>query len=234
MCRFVHNNKIVLFCCPDDQRKRHYSSTRVYWTRWPLYTSLGPYCWTDFSVQREESHSWASPWKIHLCGWHNESRTQQINTAPSCWLSPTQKKKRDPAPSYNVALMATIFSLFYKFDSFSLCWISRRLCRLYTGGVCVYTHRPYKRWVRLTDSLFFFIFFGGDPFKLAQKRLFDSRQRKGSTLSVKIYRTLHTEGTERERERGAPCVPIYLNSAAHNWHNVPVWKTMNSPTLFSS
>jgi hypothetical protein len=238
MCRFAHNNKIVLFCCLDGQRKRHYSSTRVYWTRWPLYTSLGPYCWTYFFCSERKSliHGQARERFTYV----GDTMRVGLNksTRPPLVVGFLPRKKGDTAVTNNVAFMTTIFlflSIWFFFLSVEF-FDSDDYAGCIRGSVCVYTHTGHTSGEFAWPIPFFFFFFGGDPFKLAQKRLFDSRQRKGSTLSVKMYRTLHTQREHRdgEREREAPCVPIYLNSAAHNWHNVPVWKTMNSPTLFSS
>lgn len=165
-----------------------------------------------FLFREKSSHSWASPWKIYLCGWHNESRTQQINTAPSCcWLSPTQKKETQPWPTMS-PLWLRFFSS-YQFDSFFLSvefFDSDDYAGCIRGSVCVYTHTGHTSSEFAWPIPFFFFFFGGDPFKLAQKRLFDSRQRKGSTLSVKMYRTLHTQREHRdgERERSAVCAHL--------------------------
>lgn len=135
------------------------------------------------------------------------------STRPPLVVGFLPRKKGDTAMTNNVAFMTTIFlflSIWFFFLSVEF-FDSDDYAGCVRGSVCVYTHRPYKRRVRLTDSLFFFFFFGGDPFKLAQKRLFDSRQRKGSTLSVNMYRTLHTQREHRrngERERSAVCAHL--------------------------
>ncbi len=142
MCRFVHNNKIVLFGCPDGQRKRHYGSTRVYWTRWPLYTSLGPYCWTYF---------FCSEGRVLIHGQARERFTSvgdtmrvglNKSTRPPLVVGFLPRKKGDTAMTNNVAFMTTIFLFLSIWFFFSLCWIFRlrRLCWLCTGEcVCIHT-----------------------------------------------------------------------------------------------
>lgn len=114
-----------------------------------------------FSVRREEFHSWASPWKIYLCGWHNESRTQQINTAPSCcWLSglsPTQKRRH--SHDQQCRLYDSDFSLlinlilFFSLLNFS----TQTTMPAVYGGVCVYTHTQAIQAVSSLDRFPIFL-----------------------------------------------------------------------------
>lgn len=141
MWRFVHNNKIVLFGCLDGQRKRHYGSTRVYWTRWPLYTSLGPYCWTDFFCSEGRVSFMGKPVKdspMWVTQWESDSTNQH---GPLLLLAFSHaKKETQPWPTMS-PLWLRFFSS-YQFDSFFslLNFSTRTTMPAVYGGVCVYTH----------------------------------------------------------------------------------------------
>lgn len=113
-----------------------------------------------FSVQREEFSFMGKPVKdlpMWVTQWESDSTNQHGPLLLLAFWPFSHAKKGDTAMTNNVAFMTPIFLFLSIWFFFSLCWIFRlrRLCRLYTGEcVCIHTHRPYKQWVRLTDSLF--------------------------------------------------------------------------------
>jgi len=149
MCRFVHNNKIVLFCWPMAKESAIIVDKSVLKSLTALYVStIG-----RISVRGNLIHGQARERFTYACNTMRES--DSTNQHGPLLLAFSHAKKGTNRPTMSPLWLSYPYDFF--FSSSKSNWISTTIragCVCAGECVCVYIRGPYKRRVRSTDSLF--------------------------------------------------------------------------------